>query len=685
MAFCNTEYFDQIGNIQKSMNERERWRHELEEKLFAYLRSEERLTKLKCAKMHCYYKELCEREQQAKTRNLELLGNVENLASKMNEFSIDCSRLLQKRLECKNHITRLKEDRKKMGSRGESEADELPSSFKLPSKQGSSQSAVVFTGHQTSNGSSRNDGVTTTRSPSQTELIPNHPLLSPLQSGLSMHSHLSKAADTAISSDDILNSGDFLEGRHLSDVHEKQMKSDWDVFQRTGEQHRWEELNSPHTTLKEAEVSSRSVTAKKPAHIVSLERCPSRSPSSDTTDPRDSSQYMNSGGDDEEVSAEDEGDSSPRHQDLSDHTNSRHQALRGDVVIQEQHVISFQTKGGTHKQVNTQEPGRSYSHESPNRLSMEGFCHLLHSIERRLSAKDMNLYRSTVHEQKLEDIISICGQCGRLDGVEVHVCGAVVLQQLPLLSCSLSHGCLLPSDLINTHWSSATKPEQIRSCLSADSALLWDCCFRHFLQLQQQKILSIDHIIQLFTPLLVPNNATYTEKAGELLKRLLTHEPENHQPSESELSSSCSLPSLLDDSVEIKPARPSTTREQTVGAQGIQSAEEDSADQSPVESIPIRETKAYQLLKQSVAQERHWSDSEEEDSEPSDINKLERSEALRESLAQNSRKTAENKAFSAVQSKAFWGESDDSNSEIEMALRPQSRNTSSHDFDDFYD
>lgn len=57
---------------------------------------------------------------------------------------------------------------------------------------------------------------------------------------------------------------------------------------------------------------------------------------------------------------------------------------------------------------------------------------------------------------------SICGQCGRLDGVELHACGAVVLQQLPLLSCSLSHGCLLPCDLINTHWSSATKPEQIR-------------------------------------------------------------------------------------------------------------------------------------------------------------------------------------------------------------------------------
>ncbi|TRY92839.1 hypothetical protein DNTS_024902 [Danionella cerebrum] len=41
--------------------------------------------------------------------------------------------------------------------------------------------------------------------------------------------------------------------------------------------------------------------------------------------------------------------------------------------------------------------------------------------------------------------------------------------------------------------------------------------------------------------------------------------------------------------------------------------------------------------------------------------------------------------FSEISPMAFWGESDDSNSEIEMALRPQSDNTSSHDFDDFYD
>lgn len=130
-----------------------------------------------------------------------------------------------------------------------------------------------------------------------------------------MHSHVSKASGTAILSDNILNSGDFLEDKCLSDVHEKQMESDWDFSQRAGEQQRWEERISPHVTLKEAEVSSLSVTMKKPADIVSLKRCPTRSPSPDTTDPRDSSQYMNSGDEDEEVSAEDEGDSVPRLQD----------------------------------------------------------------------------------------------------------------------------------------------------------------------------------------------------------------------------------------------------------------------------------------------------------------------------------------------------------------------------------
>lgn len=41
--------------------------------------------------------------------------------------------------------------------------------------------------------------------------------------------------------------------------------------------------------------------------------------------------------------------------------------------------------------------------------------------------------------------------------------------------------------------------------------------------------------------------------------------------------------------------------------------------------------------------------------------------------------------LSVSSSAAFWGESDDSSSELEAALRPQTHSTNSDDFDDFYD
>ncbi|XP_056623392.1 centrosomal protein kizuna isoform X7 [Triplophysa dalaica] len=626
MAYCNADHFEQIGNMQTQIHERtgthaglergsgvelicrrpklsnsvrtetdlgERRRHELEEQLFAYLRSEERQTKMKCAKMLCYYKELHERERQAKMRNLELLGNVESLAGKLKEFSIDCSRLLQKRLEYKNHITKLKKDGKKMESRGESEA-----------------------------------------------------------------------------------------------------------YERKGEPRRQEDLDS---AWKEAEVSSRSVTLKRPAAVVSLERCPTHSPSPDTTDPRDSPQYRSSRGEDEALSAEEHSGSMLGNQDLPDHSQSRRPSIpspavesrtepsahkHSDILVLTNHTPRRDDKSRKHIQEEpvTHQSGRPDALEPPNRICTGGFCHLLDRVERGLRAKDVNIYqRGTVSEQKLRDIISICRQRCSLDDVDLQMCGAVIVHQLPLLCCNLPQRCLLPADLIDTHWSSTTNQEQIRSCLSAEGAWLWEQCFRHMLYLQNHNVLSTDLVVQIFTPLLVLNNATYTVKAGELLKRLLTYECDTHQPSESERPSSCSLSSLLDDSMEIKPARPSKRHSPLAGTREIQSAEEDSADQSPVESIPIRETNAYQLLKQTVAQERRCSDAENEDSESSDITKSERAEALRDSTTQNSRRNVKNKvnAFSAIQSKAFWGESDDS--EIEMALRPKSRNEDANDSDDFYD
>ncbi|XP_041703411.1 centrosomal protein kizuna-like [Coregonus clupeaformis] len=96
----------------------------------------------------------------------------------------------------------------------------------------------------------------------------------------------------------------------------------------------------------------------------------------------------------------------------------------------------------------------------------------------------------------------------------------------------------------------------------------------------------------------------YSTKAKVLLRTLLSRSSEECPTVEVDSeSSSCGLPSFLYDSAaEVRPVRPAQEHH-AAGMQGLQSGEEDSQDESPVESIPIRETKAYKLLKQCHAGE----------------------------------------------------------------------------------
>lgn len=55
------------------------------------------------------------------------------------------------------------------------------------------------------------------------------------------------------------------------------------------------------------------------------------------------------------------------------------------------------------------------------------------------------------------------------------------------------------------------------------------------------------------------------------------------------------------------------------------------------------------------------------------------------SAAPFSRTELRKEAVPAIKSKAFWGESDDSSSELEAALHPQTNGADSDDFNDFYD
>uniref|UniRef100_A0A452TA13 Centrosomal protein kizuna n=1 Tax=Ursus maritimus TaxID=29073 RepID=A0A452TA13_URSMA len=230
-------------------------------------------------------------------------------------------------------------------------------------------------------------------------------------------------------------------------------------------------------------------------------------------------------------------------------------------------------------------------------------------------------------------------------------------------------------------------------------------------------------------------NMNQTIRATALLKRALTEECDDGSAIHSN-ESSCSLPSILNDNSGIKEAKPAQwlnsvrTKEQEVSS----GCGDESREESMAAKIPITETKAYQLLKQSTLQDNinHTEDGFQKADvsvlqlsglnigsgtfQTKTTNKIaseasfsstegsplssaasgvrrEQSDLVSAEPAWNtprdpvmlSQHENEKKLTTNLESKAFWGESDDSNSEIEAALRPRNHNTSADDFDDFYD
>uniref|UniRef100_A0A452T9Z0 Centrosomal protein kizuna n=1 Tax=Ursus maritimus TaxID=29073 RepID=A0A452T9Z0_URSMA len=300
---------------------------------------------------------------------------------------------------------------------------------------------------------------------------------------------------------------------------------------------------------------------------------------------------------------------------------------------------------------------------------------------------------------------------------DLEACGAVVLHQLPRP---------LPGG--------GRDGKQVRSEQAPAAALLRAELDQHVATLQEHDN-SIREEIAKPSEVFPVRNMNQTIRATALLKRALTEECDDGSAIHSN-ESSCSLPSILNDNSGIKEAKPAQwlnsvrTKEQEVSS----GCGDESREESMAAKIPITETKAYQLLKQSTLQDNinHTEDGFQKADvsvlqlsglnigsgtfQTKTTNKIaseasfsstegsplssaasgvrrEQSDLVSAEPAWNtprdpvmlSQHENEKKLTTNLESKAFWGESDDSNSEIEAALRPRNHNTSADDFDDFYD
>uniref|UniRef100_A0A8D0X0M4 Centrosomal protein kizuna n=1 Tax=Sus scrofa TaxID=9823 RepID=A0A8D0X0M4_PIG len=200
------------------------------------------------------------------------------------------------------------------------------------------------------------------------------------------------------------------------------------------------------------------------------------------------------------------------------------------------------------------------------------------------------------------------------------------------------------------------------------------------------------------------DNSSQEEAAAALWKHLPEEDVE--RSAVGSRKSSCSSPSTLNASSGVKDAEPALwlSSGPTRKEEGSNDCREESAEESEGARMPITETKAYQMLKQSTLQDsarQHEAKSQKVAAPASQLLGLNvgsgtfktktapqiASEASFSSGEGSPLSRHENKKnlTTNLKSKAFWGESDDSNSDIEAALRPRNHNTSTDDFDDFYD
>ncbi|KAI9537545.1 hypothetical protein NQZ68_023790 [Dissostichus eleginoides] len=737
MARSEDQYYEKITSIQQSMHKREKRRLQLERELFAYSRSDKRISQIKCSKLRSYLKEICDREARAKMRNLELLRDVECIEISMKEYRPDHGPLQQQKADFFKKISRFMEAKKNL----EKELDAAKvdavhrqnqdSSLSHPVRDSTQPSAVILMGRQTSRGSDAEAGTTSVHSHQALHRSPNRSMHSRerLPSGLLKDFRVGgedAAGNRAHLSDDISGSNDSPDGCNLSDKHERTMVMLPSVRALTGAAGDVpfgsddEQESSPLVTLTGPEKKpscSRLMKAENSPVEHSDSREAAHQPPIMEDVERDLGHFLPQttfGEEAEDIPGRGESVSTPSSDvQLSESTASdlsisltqseldedppegvapERNATSEWSDDQNQHSpeTSLHSDGSKNKpKSNGQSSAPAVTLES---LSQEGLFNLLDDIEGRLHGEQTCVYvDASIDGRQLQRIIRLCNGGAGVNGEDLKACGAVILHELQRLSWSTEKGCLLPQDLVGAQQSS-TEPNEISTSLPPDAARLWDRWFKHALLLKERRILSTERLVQLFTPLLLERHATYSHQAKVLLRTLVSRSSEECPSAEDESDSSPSSgpPSPLADA-DVTSARP--VQKQQI--QELQSTEEDSQAESPVESVPIRETKAYQLLKQSAMRERLQSSEEEEEEEEEEDELSGINHGHEEDLGRAKRSSHQDpypgkektnsKILSTLKTKDFWGDSDDSNSEIEAALRPQPFNKNIGDTNSFSD
>ncbi|XP_010367409.1 centrosomal protein kizuna isoform X2 [Rhinopithecus roxellana] len=649
VPLSSPDYYERLGQLQHGLRDSEKKRLDLEKKLYEYHQSDTYRVKLKYVKLKNYLKEICESEKKAHTRNQEYLKRFERVQAHAVHFTTNTEKLQKLKLEYETQTKKTLPSKDSLGLKGELKDEDREKvavqegiNSGTAMSRGLYQPATIFMGRQMSAVSSMGDFSTEHKSPQPTK---NFSIPDP-------HSHRQTAQRSNVTESCVvqtsndtqcLNKSDSIDGKASLQIGEKTPVTASVLSEE--EQTHCLEIGS-NTRHGKSNLSE----GKKSAELNSplQERL---SPENRTTDLKCDSSSRSEGSEGEiltreHIEVEEKRASPPVSQiTVSEYCESENK------WSQEKHSpwegVSDRLAHGDPK---SQKPFRNKQEEKEEE-SWSTSSDLTVSI-----SEDDDLFLKSPEPQPNPG-----GKMEREDGIEalklIHA-----EQERDALSTEKNHCILQTLSSPDSEKESSTNAPTREPGQAPDSGVPRAPVGQHVATLKK-------------------HDNSLKEEATALLRKALAEEC-GHRSAIHSSESSCSLPSILNDSSGIKEAKPAVW----------------------LNSVPTREqeTEAYQLLKKATLQdntnqtENRFQKADASVSHLSGLNIGSRafetktankitSEASFSSSEGSPLSRHENrkKPMIKLKSNALWDESDDSNSEIEAALRPRNHNTD--DSDDFYD
>ncbi|CAO2578488.1 Centrosomal protein kizuna [Lemmus lemmus] len=672
---ASPSYYERVGQLQQALRESEKKRLDLEDKLYEYNKSDKCRAKLKCAKLKKYLKEICESERRAHLRNQGYLKKFECVQTYVEHLTTNSEKLQKLKTEYEAEMKKmhllLKDSLGTEGEDREKGAVQAGINSGTAISRGLYQPATIFMGRQMSAISSMDDFSTEQKSKQPTK---NFSISDP-------HSHQQTAQSSCVTDSYVvqtnsdtqrLNKSDKIDGKTSLQIGEKTPVTSCVLSEE--EQTHCLEIGSS-TRHSKGNLSESKKSAE--LHSSLQERL---SPENRTTDLKCDSSSRSEGSNGEIVTQE--------------HIEVREERASplGPTLSVSEHCASA-NKWAREKHSAWDGFSDDLAHGDPK--SQKAFLKLQEEQEDGSSCSSSDLTVSISEDDLILDTLeSLLNPGAKLEGEDRRQASRSVYteQQRDPLFTGYILQTASPCD--SKRESSPDSPRQ------SEQIPNW-----HLLKTQEQCMKEHDNSLK--------------EEATALLKKVLTEECDHRSAIHSN-ESSCSMPSILNDNNGIKEAKPALrlnsvlTREQEVSSVcGDESKEESIAatpatghrevDVAPSElfqfslGAAVKETKAYQLLKKSTLQDNLNQTEERFESQFSSLDigsstfktKTAHKIASEASFSSSegsplSRHESKRDPVTTIKSNAFWGESDDSNSDIEAALRPRDHNMSD-DFDDFYD